>query len=171
MEAFLKGFLPRFFQDENRYEIIPHPGKSALRKSLPRKLRAWDHSLVERFIVLHDQDANDCMNLKRDLLELCRHSRHPESIVRIVCRELESWYLGNLTATMKILGIKKALHKVPRKIATHPDSDLKPSIRLKRLLPNYSKIASSRVLGPTLPLENNNSRSFNLFVDTLRTFD
>ena len=102
MKALLEILLPRILPDNVEPLIISHSGKSDLKKSIPIKLRAWQ-SLDDKFIILHDQDSNDCMQLKADLLSLCKNSRN-QCIVRIVCIELEAWYFGDLKAVSLAYG-------------------------------------------------------------------
>lgn len=51
-----------------------------------------------RFVVLIDQDSNDCIVLKDRLSGLCQEGGRENCLVRIVCHELESWFLGDLEA-------------------------------------------------------------------------
>ena len=81
--------LPRLLPEDVEWKTIPHEGKSDLEKSIPRKLAAWK-TPDTRFIVLHDQDSNDCQELKKRLQNLCSE-RDKEVLVRIACRELEAW--------------------------------------------------------------------------------
>ncbi|MDR1306402.1 MAG: DUF4276 family protein, partial [Treponema sp.] len=79
------------------FQCLPHEGKSALQKSIPRKIRAWNEPDVH-FVILHDQDSADCVALKKELCKLAENDNHPDTLVRIACSELESWFLGDLSA-------------------------------------------------------------------------
>ncbi len=92
MRVLLEGFLPRIFPQLN-FQCIHHEGKSDLEKSIPRKLRAWREPGV-RFVVLRDNDGTDCVFLKQRLLKICSDAGRSDTLVRIVCEELEAWYLG-----------------------------------------------------------------------------
>ena len=70
MKYFLDGLLPRILPEEIQFVTIPHEGKSDLQKSLTAKLQGWNGPDV-RFVVVQDQDSNDCRELKEKLLELC----------------------------------------------------------------------------------------------------
>ena len=59
-----------------------------------------------RFVVLCDQDSADCRTVKKGLVRKCHDAGKDKAFVRIACRELESWYLGDLTAVEAGLGIK-----------------------------------------------------------------
>lgn len=51
--------------------------------------------------VLHDQDSHDCKQLKQQLKRLCDQNNKHKLLIRIVCRELEAWYFGDLDAVEK----------------------------------------------------------------------
>ena len=93
---------------------IPHEGKSDLDRSIARKLAAWripgDH-----FVVLRDNDGADCVAVKRSLQALCAQGGRPETMVRLVCQELEGWYLGDLAALAAALTSQRW---IPRRIAS-----------------------------------------------------
>ena len=89
--------LPKLLSPEVSFFTISHRGKGDLRQSLPRKLRNWQ-TPETHFFVLHDQDTSDCEALKKELLDICRQAGRADTIVRIVCRELEAWYFGDLAA-------------------------------------------------------------------------
>jgi hypothetical protein len=50
------------------------------------------------FVVLRDQDSGDCLEIKERLMALCGRAGKEDALVRIACRELESFYLGDLKA-------------------------------------------------------------------------
>lgn len=81
---------------------ISHSGKSDLQKSLPRKLRTRREPDV-KFVVVQDHDSADCVELKAKLYEICCANGREDSLVRIVCRELESWFLADLAAVEKAM--------------------------------------------------------------------
>ena len=96
----LKIILPAILDEAATYQLIPHEGKQDLEKSIPRKLRAWRTPDV-RFIIVRDQDNAECRTIKQRLIELCAQAGRPDSLVRVVCPHLESWFLGDLTAVEK----------------------------------------------------------------------
>ena len=92
MRDLLVGLLPRLYPN-TVFECLAHEGKNDLEKSIPRKLRAWREPGV-RFVILRDNDGDDCVRLKRRLLQSCQQAGRPDTLVRIVCQELEAGYLG-----------------------------------------------------------------------------
>jgi hypothetical protein len=167
-KAMLEGLLPRFLPNDVFPRFIVFEGKSDLEKQLERKLKGW---LVpdSLFVVLRDQDAGDCFEIKKKLAEKCLNARKPTTLVRIACRELESWYLGDLTAVEKALEVRNlGRQQTTRKYQT-PDSVVQPAEELIRLTGGrYQKVAGSRAIGPHLILNGNLSHSFQVFLAGLQ---
>ncbi|MGV2390610.1 MAG UNVERIFIED_CONTAM: DUF4276 family protein [Microcystis novacekii LVE1205-3] len=45
-----------------------------------------------------NQDSHDCQKLKKELGEICQNASDAQVLIRIICHELESWFLGDLAA-------------------------------------------------------------------------
>jgi hypothetical protein len=134
--------------------------KSHLIKSLRTKLRVWRDPNA-RFIILHDQDSNDCHTLKQELVQICQDANHSDTIVRIVCRELESWYLGNLPAVEQAFGRSNLVHRYGRKARfRNPDNIANPAKELMCIVPEYRKVSGSMAIGAVFDHTNVNSKSF-----------
>ncbi len=116
-KAFLERWLPRFLPPQHSFKIIPHRGKGripgdALKKpdprrqglldQLPAKLRAYGRELrsdADRILVLVDLDHDDCLDLKRRMLDLLNYcSPPPTTLFRIAIEEVEAFYLGDKSA-------------------------------------------------------------------------
>ncbi len=97
MKEFLDVFLPRLLPPGIEFKTIPHEGKQDLEKSIPRKLRAWRETGV-RFIIVRNLDGANYLRVKEELCRICMKAGRRDSLVRIACNELESWFLGDLTA-------------------------------------------------------------------------
>jgi hypothetical protein len=162
MAVFLEGFLPRILGSEVPFRVLAHEGKSDLERSIPRKLRGWREPGV-RFVVVRDQDSADCVDVKRKLVALCAEGRRPDSVVRVACRELESWFLGDLVGVAEALGVPALAVLVNKAKYRNPDGLRFPSRELARLLPGYGKIRGARAMGPTIDLDRCRSRSFGHF--------
>jgi len=154
------GVVPRF---------IPFEGKQDLERQLIRRIRGYRRPHAS-FIVMRDQDAApDCRDVKARLKELCDQAGHPEALIRIACRELETFYLADLDAVEKGLGLTGlAKHQHVAKFR-NPDRLGSPSNELKRLTNGlYQKVAGSRAIGPHLDLNNTRSPSFRNLVTGIR---
>ncbi len=167
MKTLLELLLPRIFGEDQPFLVIKHEGKSDLEKSIPRKLKGWtDRS--DRFIILQDQDKEDCNQLKRRLTSMCEAAGRPETVVRIVCFELESWYLADLKALSLAFEKPEIAKNQNRSGYRDPDSHSQPSKRILKLVPDFEKVGGARAIGPHLDVENMRSPSFKNFVQAVR---
>jgi len=135
---------------------------------LVQKLRGYINPEAT-FIILHDQDAADCQQVKAKLKQKCIEANKPHAIIRIACRELESWYLADLPAVEKAF-LKSNLSSLQnKKKFRNPDKLGNPSKELLRLVPEYQKINGSRLIAPHLNVENTRSRSFYHFIRSIKS--
>lgn len=171
MKHLLDGLLPRLFpgwEKDIHFLCVPHEGKSDLDRSIPRKLSAW-RIPGDRFVIVRDNDNVDCVELKMRLLRLCAQSGRGDSLVRLVCQELEGWYLGDLSALAEAYEQPKLDSPAARKRFVEPDVWQKPSVELERMLPRFNKGSGARLMGQFLrTAENNRSKSYEVFVEGVR---
>jgi len=166
-EALLATMLPRLLPPEIGYRCLVFEGKQDLEKQLVRRMRGY-RAPNAHFVVLRDQDAGNCKTVKIELKRKCKEANRPEAVVRIACRELESWYLADLAAVERALN-KKGLRKLQSKrVYQTPDQIVTPSRTLAQIAPDYQKVGGSRAIGPHLDLENKRSQSFVHFVVAVR---
>jgi len=163
----IRGLLPRL-QHGADYRCIVFEGKQDLERNLVRKMRHYNVP-DSKFIVMRDQDAADCKKIKLKLEELCKKTKKKDFLVRIACRELESWYLADLKAVengLQLPGISKFQNKKKYRI---PDLLHSTSYELERLTcGKYQKISGSRTIGPFLDCNNHRSNSFRIFVNGIK---
>ncbi|HUT09728.1 MAG TPA: DUF4276 family protein [Thermoguttaceae bacterium] len=163
----LRVLVPVLVPDHVICRFVPHEGKSDLEKSIPRKLRAWQTPGV-RFVVVRDKDQGNCHTVKDKLLDLCRKGRRPDTLVRIVCHHLESWHLGDLAAVEKAFALNGIARRQNQRKFRDPDALPNAEQELRRLVPQYQKIAGSRKIAPHLDVDNNRSHSFGVFLSGVR---
>ena len=163
MYEVLKIIVPKIIPTNFQHTIIPHEGKSDLQKSIPRKLRAWRDPEV-KFVVVHDQDSSDCKKLKDALFTLCESASRPDTLIRIVCSELESWFLADLVAIQNAFDLKNIIKLQFKSKYRAPDRLRNAKQELKMLVPQYQEISGSRLIAPHLDLDNNRSKSFKIFI-------
>ncbi len=162
MEEVLLVLIPRILPGAE-FRVVPHEGRENLLSSLRTKLKAWREPGV-RFVVVCDSHGADCMALKDRIAEICAGSGRSDVLVRIVCPELEAWFLGNLAAVGKAMdkpGIAASQKKAKFR---NPDNRHSPSRDLTNLVPAYQKISGARSIAPNLDPETNQSHSFRVFV-------
>ena len=167
MKGFLEELLPRVLPAERDVVLVAHEGKADLEGSLPRKLRGW-RSPNARFVVVRDQDSADCLVVKRRLAKIASDAGRPDTIVRIACRELEAWLLGDIPTVSKIFGVPSIAGLELKAKYRQPDSLGSPSRELKILVPGYQKISGARSIGRHINLDTCGSHSFGVFVHTLK---
>lgn len=161
MKVLLDIILPRILPDGVTFQTIPHQGKSELEKSISTKLRAWNEPNVA-FVIVHDQDSNNCVELKNKLVSLCSNANR-KFLVRIPCHELEAWYWGDLDAVSKAYG-KDLTSLKNKKKYRNPDQIENPKQELKKLIPQMGQIEGAQRIAPYMNVANNTSYSFNVFV-------
>ncbi len=165
MKALLAELLSRIFPDMT-FQYIVHEGKRDLEKSIPRKLRAWREPGVQ-FVVLRDNDSGCCIDLKQRLLQICQKAGRPDTLVRIVCQELEAWYLGEPDALAEAFG-NDSLRSIGRQARYRdPDTVQQPSKALEELVPKFQKVSGARKMASFLSRERNRSRSFQVLLSGL----
>ncbi len=164
----LKGLLPRAISESLNVRYVVFQGKQDLEKNLVKKLRGWQYP-ESVFVVLRDQDSGDCSAIKKKLVELCTQANRKTALVRIACRELESFYLGDLAAVEIGLEIKGLSKKQNKSKFRFPDQLGNPVQELESVTGGaYQKIAGSRLIGPHLTLEGNKSHSFNVLLSGIQ---
>ena len=164
MRILLEGLLPRLFPGLS-FQCVPHEGKQDLEKSIPRKLKAWREPGVS-FVVMRDQDNTDCHQLKTDLVQLCLGTGRRGVLVRVVCRELEAWYIGEPKALKQAFPKIRpsALRELGQRRYQNPDTVVRPSDTIARLVPEFQKRSGARRMAAFLSRENT-SNSFRVFVE------
>lgn len=170
MKVLLDAWLPRLFSgwvDGQHFLCIQHEGKSDLDRSIARKLAAWRFP-DDRFVIVRDNDNADCIALKARLHTLCQQSGRPETLIRLVCQELEGWYIGDLAALAEAFSRSKLDTPAHRKRFTDPDAWHKPSVEVKRLVPAFQKYSGARAMALHLNAESNRSHSLQAFVTGVR---
>lgn len=162
MREFLSGLLPRLAPGLP-FILVAHEGKADLEKSLPKKLRAW-RTPGARFVIIRDQDSAECLVVKERLVKIALDAGKPDAVVRIACRELEAWLLGDAPGLSRALGRTELDGIDTKERFRDPDRLGSPSQELERLLGTYSKTAGARAAGQHLNWETNTSLSFRHFV-------
>lgn len=145
IKEFLDIVLPKILPSGVTFMTVPHEGKQDLERSIPRKLRAWLEPNV-RFVIVRDQDGTDCIRLKEKLYRQCVESGRPDTMVRIVCNELESWFLGDLAAVADAFGMPSLVLLQRKAKYRNPDNLMNAAQELKRIVPGYQKVQGARLI-------------------------
>lgn len=171
MATFLDGLLPRLMPAlEGRFQCVPHRGKNDLVKGISKRIRAWREPGVQ-FVVMQDQDNSNCISLKSHLLIECEKSGRSDIMVRIVCRELEAWYLGEPEALQRAFPdhSSRILKELSKARYRNPDTVRRPSDVISKLIPEFQKRSGAQRIAEHMSLRNR-SHSFRVFIKGLERF-
>ncbi|MFJ7216713.1 DUF4276 family protein [Amycolatopsis sp. NPDC098790] len=178
-EEALRTLLPKIVPGVE-FQIVPFNGKTDLLRKLPVRLRDYTHYWAEmglRIVVLLDRDNDDCAELKRRLVEIAHEAGLPAeaTLFRIVIEELEAWFLGDVPA------LHAAYPKVPPSLGSQTkfrDPENVPGGTwegLEHVLQKHGyhkkglqKVRAASEIAPHMDIENNRSKSFQVFRDGLR---
>lgn len=172
-KAMLESLLPRILNPEIKARLISFEGKQDLERQITKRMRGYVNPEA-RFIVLRDQDsAPDCKVIKARLAEDCRHAGWAaKSLVRIACRELETFYLADLCAVEQGLTLKKLATQQGSAKFRAPDRLGSPSKELATLTKGtYQKVSGSRAIGRHLDPANTRSPSFKNLIQGIRRME
>lgn len=167
-EEMLKGILPRILPEDVCPTYVVFEGKQDLNKRVERRIRGW-RAPQTRFVVIRDKDSGDCRLIKRELLRKTVNAGRADTLIRIACHELETFYLGDLAAVETGLGPIGLAHHQRKAAFRQPDEIASPFRELIRLTTRYQKLSGSRAIAPHLLLDGSNrSHSFNVLVAGIR---
>ena len=166
----LKGVLPRLLP-EITTTFITFEGKQDLEKRFVKRIKFWQDPKAV-FLVMRDQDSGNCKTIKKRLMKMVQETGKADRVlIRIACRELESFYLGDLAAVeagLEIKGLKKLQKKEKFRDPDHLEN---PSNILNSLTAGYyQKVSGSEAIAPFMDLEPeiNRSVSFQVLLSGLK---
>lgn len=158
----LEGLLPKLLPANLSVRYLVFEGKQDLERQLVRKLRGW--CLPDSaFVVLRDQDAADCRAVKARLRKLVAESERAPTLVRVACRELEAWIVGDWQAVAEAFEQPNLSEHGAKEAYRDPDQLVRPVESLRRYIPEYQKRDGARRVGVLLDPQRNQSRSFRAF--------
>ena len=158
----LIGLLPKLIPENVDVRYVVFEGKQDLEKGLIRKLRRW-RLPDSAFVVLRDQDAGDCHEVKSRLAKLAEESERDPVVVRVACRELESWAVGDWEAVGAAFEMPHLKEQAGKAVYRNPDILVRPVEMLRKFVPEYQKRDGARRIGPLLQVDRNHSPSFRAF--------
>lgn len=162
----LEGFLPSVLPAELFVRYVVFEGKQDMDRQLVRKLRLW-LAPESVFVVLRDQDAADCKAVKQNLSNLVKMTGRRDVLIRVVCRELESWVIGDWNAVARAFEKPHLRAQARKAVYRNPDRLANPIRELRKFIPDYQKRDGARRMGPLLNAERNQSQSFRIFCSGL----
>ncbi len=164
----LKGVLPRLLPSMTSVRYVVFEGKQDLERQIERRLRGYQVSGA-RFIILRDKDSSDCRHIKASLVARCVNAGRADALVRIACHEIESWYLADLLAVEKGLGMRGLAVQQRKNKFREPDLLGNAAAELVKLnRQRYQKVGGSRATARWRDLNNTRSKSFAVFISGLK---
>ena len=191
-------FWKKFLVQDHTYKIIPYKGigriprnlrgtidpqKRILLDRLPKLLRGYGKSFQDfpaAVVVVVDLDDKNCLVFKQEMLDILDTCKpQPTTLFRIAIEESEAWLLGDRNA------VKAAYPRAKEQILNAYEQDsicgtwekLADAVysggsqKLQRLgWPHTGQIKCewANNIAPHLDVENNQSRSFQVFRDGIR---
>jgi hypothetical protein len=141
-----------------------------LEKNIEKRLKFWKQP-NSCFLVMRDKDSGNCRVIKKNLRDKIKKSgKNENSVIRIACHELESFYLGDLSAVEKGLKINGLTKLQSKSKFREPDKLSNSSEELYKLTEKkYQKVAGSRAIAPHLKIDGTNkSHSFNILLPGIK---
>jgi len=163
----LQGIVPRLIGAQHVTQYLVFEGKQDLERQMARKIRGW---LVPDsvFVVMRDQDAAPCQRVKEQLVNLVPEAQRDRTLVRVACRELEAWVLGDWRSVGEAYGQPQLAANQRKAAYRQPDLVQRPVDELRKFVPDYQKRDGARRLGPLLDPGQNASTSFRVFCEGLK---
>lgn len=162
----LDEILPKILPEGIFFRIYPHQGKEDLENALKKTLPSISKIPGSKILITRDQDNNDCVQLKTYINDMVKNNCHCEYSIRIICKELESWFLGDMQAIEKAYPRFKADNYINKAEFRNVDKIQYPNRQLLKLLPEYAdrqtlpKLEVSENISKHLDIDNNLSSSF-----------
>ena len=166
--------LPKILPSDFGFRILVHQGKSDLENALTDKITSLSKITGAKILITIDQDNNDCKQLKNKIIGIIGENYACEYKIRIVCKELESWLLGDLLAIEKAFPRFKSASIAKKAQIRDVDKINKPSNFLLRIIPEYKdrkkipKLEFSKKTAQFLDITNNKSTSFNNTIEAIK---
>ena len=177
-EIALKFIVPKIIGNIHTFEIHNFGNKNKLLKHLPERMKSYANIPYEfRIVILVDEDRSNCLELKKKLCDASSVVIAKKGNIvlhRIVVEELESWFIGDVAA------IRAEYEKIPASLPQQAKFRDPDAIKggtweeLDKILKKYGyetglqKMNFAQKVSPHMDVENNQSRSFQVFRDGLR---
>lgn len=164
MQVMLEKLIAAYWPESTpgiNWIVLSFQGKSDLEKNIALKMKSWNYG-TPHFVILRDQDGSDCKAVKTAIRRKAKQGGQPFT-VRVVCNELESWFLGELDAVEAAYPKSKASkHKQSAKFRD-PDAVGNANQELEKLVQVAGKVGRAEVIAsffdPTMCISN----SFKVF--------
>ena len=141
--------------------VLSFQGKSDLEKNIARKMKSWNYG-NPHFVILRDQDGSDCKVVKAALRRKATQGGQPFT-VRVVCNELESWFLGELDAVEAAYPKSRASRYKQVERFRDPDTLENANQELEKLVQVVGNVGRAEAIASFFDPARCISSSFNVF--------
>lgn len=165
MRVALQALFEKQWPDRIRgvdWHVISFHGKADLERRMIGKMRAWNYA-DPHFVILRDNDGADCLALKEKIQVDAAKGEKPH-YVRIVCQELESWFIGDLDAVAAAYPNRSFRSGADK--YQNPDRLGNAAQELAQLIGARGKVGRAERIAPHMQPERNRSNSFRVAYQT-----
>ncbi len=165
--------LPKLLPENVFFRVYPHQGKQDLEKALAKTVPSISKMPGSKILITRDQDSGDCLEIKRNMDSVMTLNCSCDYYIRIVCRELEAWFLGDLHAVELAYTRFKSEQYQHKAEFRNVDQIVNPNEFLLKIIPEYSdrttlpKLEVSETIAPFLDFDRNTSTSFNQTISAI----
>lgn len=170
MKVTLERLISRFWPSKTLgvdWIALSFQGKSDLEKNIAPKMKSWNFG-TPHFVILRDQDGSDCQQLKSKLCNIAVQGGR-DFTVRVVCNELESWFLGELDSVESAYPESNASRFKNVSKFRVPDALGNASEELEKLVNVAGKVGRADAIAASFDPAKCVSRSFQVFWSTATT--
>ena len=166
--------LPKLLPENTSFRIYPHQGKQDLEKALKHTVPSISKVPGSKILITRDQDSSNCIDVKKSMDAILALNCSCEYYIRIVCKELEAWFLGDLNAVRSAYPRFKPEQHQEKADFRNVDMITNPNLYLLRIIPEYlgrdslPKLEVSESIAPFLNLDGNTSTSFNHTISAIK---
>jgi len=176
LKKVLDNILPKILPSETHFRIYPHQGKEDLQRALTTTLPSISIIPGSKILITRDQDNNDCVVLKKQIYDLVNGNCACDFSIRIICKELEAWFLGDMEAIEKAYPRFKLGHYINKAEYRNVDRIHYANKQLLRIIPEFSgreslpKLEVSENISQYMEIEKNKSISFIHTIKAIQKF-
>jgi hypothetical protein len=162
--------IPKIIPQNVSFQVYPHQGKEDLERAINTTVPSISRIPGARILIARDQDSGDCKRVKQRIKSIIQGKSSAPTLIRIVCRELEAWYLGDLNAVSQAYPRVKPQHYLNKADFRNVDLIQNADELLLSIIPEYNnintlpKLEVAENVSPFLDVKNNSSTSFQNFV-------
>ncbi len=166
--------LPQLIDENISFKVYPHQGKQDLEKAIKNTVPTISKIPGARIIITRDQDQENCLDIKKRIDDSIKEKCNAPYKIRILCRQLENWFLGDLGAIEKSYSGFKASHYENKAEYRDIDSIQNAAQVLQNLIPEFKnqqylpKLKTAQTITTNMDITSNRSKSFQNYIKAIQ---